>query len=215
MPTNRSVRTRLSFATAAGAGALVLLTACGGTDTAATPERGAPAATAQATTSSASSAPATQPGGSFDDADVMFAQMMIPHHRQAVEMAGLAATRAGDPEVKKLAAKIKAAQDPEIATMTGWLQGWGKPEPTGMGHMDHGMPGMMSAEDMDQLKDAKGAAFDKQFVRMMIAHHEGAIQMARTELAQGRDDAAKKLAQSIQSSQQAEIDQMKQILDRL
>ncbi|MBN6050655.1 DUF305 domain-containing protein [Nonomuraea sp. RK-328] len=212
MPRNRTILKRVSSTAAAGAGALVLLTACGGADTAGMPEHGMPAATGAATTPSAS---ATQPGGSFDDADAMFAQMMIPHHRQAVEMAELAETRAGDPEVKALAAKIKAAQDPEITTMRGWLKDWGKPEPTDMGHMDHGMPGMMSAEDMDKLKDAKGTAFDKQFVRMMIAHHEGAIQMAGTELAQGRNADAKKLAQGIASSQQAEIDQMKKILDRL
>ncbi|GAA2296725.1 DUF305 domain-containing protein [Nonomuraea roseoviolacea subsp. roseoviolacea] len=213
MSTNRSVFARLTFTAAAGAGALVLLTACGGAGTASTPERGAPAATAAATAAATTSPSA--PGGSFDDADAMFAQMMIPHHRQAVEMADLAATRASDPEVRKLAATIKAAQDPEITTMRGWLKDWGKPEPTGMGHMDHGMPGMMSAEDMDKLKDARGTAFDRQFVRMMIAHHEGAIQMAGTELAQGRNPDARKLARSIQSSQQAEIDQMKKILERL
>ena len=78
-----------------------------------------------ASSSSAPAAPSAsaQPSATFNDADVMFAQMMIPHHEQAVEMADLAATRASDPEVKELATKIKAAQDPEIQTMKGWLTG--------------------------------------------------------------------------------------------
>ncbi|MEV0201647.1 DUF305 domain-containing protein [Nonomuraea sp. NPDC050691] len=116
-------------------------------------------------------------------------------------------------DLRSLAARIKAAQAPEITAMRGWLKDWG--EPTGMGHMDHGMPGMMSAEDMGRLKQAKGAAFDERFVRMMIAHYEGAIQMAGTEPAQGRDAGARKPARTIESSQRAEIEQMKRILDRL
>ncbi|MEU6719309.1 DUF305 domain-containing protein [Nonomuraea sp. NPDC046802] len=212
MFTQRSLGKRLSAAVAAGTGALVLLTACGG---------GGDGSMAGHDTSSASAAPATtaaaQPGASFNDADVMFAQMMIPHHQQAVEMAELADTRAADSEIKELATKIKAAQDPEIKTLQGWLQEWGKP--TGgmddMQGMDHGMPGMMSAEDMKKLEDAKGAAFDKQFAQMMIAHHEGAIQMAKTEQTQGANPEAKEMAKTIETAQQAEIEQMRKIIDRL
>jgi uncharacterized protein (DUF305 family) len=96
-------------------------------------------------TASVGGSPAT-----FNDADATFAQQMIPHHQQAVTMAELAGTRATDPEVKRLAAQIKAAQGPEITTMTGWLSAWGKPAPTDS--LDHGMnmsggsmPGMMSS----------------------------------------------------------------------
>ncbi|MEV0197144.1 DUF305 domain-containing protein [Nonomuraea sp. NPDC050691] len=206
MPINRSITKRISSAAAAGAGALVLLTAC---------NSGSPPGQAAPPIGDVANMATTQPGASFNDADVMFAQMMIPHHEQAVEMAELAETRASDPEIKELATKIKDAQAPEIKTMRGWLEEWGKPEPTGMGHMDHGMPGMMSAEDMDKLKDAKGAAFDKQFVRMMIAHHEGAIHMAEIEQAQGQNPDAKELAKSIAASQQAEIEQMRTIQNRL
>ncbi|MFC4015853.1 DUF305 domain-containing protein [Nonomuraea purpurea] len=203
----RTLSKRLSAAVAAGTGALVLLTACGGGGDSMTGH--------EKPTSSAATAPATaQPGASFNDADVMFAQMMIPHHQQAVEMADLAATRAADPEVKELATKIKAAQDPEIETLRGWLKEWGKPAGDMQG-MDHGMPGMMSAEDMKKLEDAKGAAFDEQFARLMIAHHEGAIQMAKTEQAQGTNPEAKELAKTIETAQQGEIDQMRKIIDRL
>jgi uncharacterized protein (DUF305 family) len=166
---------------------------------------GAPATTAS-----------TQPPATFNDADVMFAQMMIPHHQQAVEMAELAGTRAADKEVKTLAAKIKAAQDPEIRTMRGWLAQWGKPlPPEGVNPaMGHEMPGMMSQEDMKKLADAKGTAFDRRFAELMIEHHDGAIEMARTEQAQGANPAAKKLAENIETAQQAEVAQLRQILER-
>ncbi|MEV0143850.1 MULTISPECIES: DUF305 domain-containing protein [unclassified Nonomuraea] len=206
MSINRSIIKRVSSATAAGAGALVLLTACNG---------GSPPRHATPAVGDVANMATTHPGASFNDADVMFAQMMIPHHQQAVEMAELAETRASDPEIKELATKIKDAQAPEIKTMRGWLEDWGKPEPTGMGHMDHGMPGMMSAEDMGKLKDAKGTAFDKQFVRMMMAHHEGAIHMATIERTQGQNPDAEELAKSIAASQQAEIEQMRKMLNRL
>ncbi|WP_113700716.1 DUF305 domain-containing protein [Nonomuraea lactucae] len=212
MFTNRSRIQRIASAAVAGTGALVLFTACGGGDSStsgrATPTTGGVAATPTG----------TRQGASFNDADATFAQMMIPHHQQAVEMAELAETRASDPEVKELAAKIKAAQDPEIKIMQGWLEEWGKPVPTGtegMGHMDHGMPGMMSAEDMKKLEGAKEATFDKRFTQMMIAHHEGAIEMARTEQAKGVNPEAKELAKTIETSQQAEVEQMRKILDRL
>ncbi|MEU1729417.1 DUF305 domain-containing protein [Nonomuraea sp. NPDC005692] len=194
---------------AAAAAALVLLTACGANDTASTaaPE----ATTAGATESATAGAPSSQQ--SFNDADVMFAQMMIPHHQQAVEMADLAPQRAKDSEIKKLAADIKAAQDPEIQTMKGWLTEWGKPVPSG--GMGHDMPGIMSAEDMKKLEGAKGAAFDRLFAEQMIAHHEGAIEMARTEQASGVNPQAKELAKAIESTQQAEVAQLRKLLERL
>ncbi|GAA2417128.1 DUF305 domain-containing protein [Nonomuraea africana] len=205
MSTNRAIIRRLAFTVAAGSGALALLTACGGTDNARAGHEIA------ITTHGAPASP--QPGASFNEADVTFAQNMIPHHQQAVEMADLAETRAADAEVKKLAAKIKAAQDPEIQTLEGWLEAWDKPMPSG--GMHHGMPGMMSAEDMKKLEAAQGAAFDRQFLRMMIAHHEGAIEMAKTEQAKGANDGVKVFAKTIESSQQAEVEQMRKLLDRL
>ncbi|MEU0564600.1 DUF305 domain-containing protein [Nonomuraea sp. NPDC005983] len=191
--------------------ALALLTACGGS---ADSTSGRDMSTTMSSSAPASSQPSSAPSSAtFNDADVMFAQMMIPHHQQAVEMADLAATRASDKEIKDLAAKIKAAQDPEIQTMRGWLKSWGKEEPSG--GMGHGMPGIMSEEDMKKLEAAKGAAFDKQFAQLMIAHHNGAIDMARTEQAQGSDAEAKDLAKAIETGQQAEVQQMQDLLKRL
>jgi uncharacterized protein (DUF305 family) len=148
-----------------------------------------------------------------NDQDVMFAQMMIPHHRQAIEMADLAATRASSPEVKQLAAEIKKAQDPEIKQLSAWLTGWGASVPSpGMGGMSHGMDGMMTDKEMKELEGAKGAAFDKAFLEMMIKHHEGAVAMAETEQSSGQFPEAKQMATDIVSSQSAEITKMKNLL---
>ncbi|MBB5783511.1 DUF305 domain-containing protein [Nonomuraea jabiensis] len=204
---------RIPAATAAAGAVLALVAGCGGAGSGSmgSDMPGMSSSAPAATTAS------TSPAAAFNDADVMFAQMMIPHHQQAVEMADLAATRAADKEVKELAAKIKAAQDPEIQTMKGWLTAWGKPMPSeGMDHgMDHDMPGMMSEDDMKKLEAAKGGAFDRQFADLMIAHHNGAIQMARTEQAEGSNAEAKELAKTIETAQQAEVAQLREILDRL
>ena len=148
----------------------------------------------------------------FNDADVMFAQMMIPHHKQALEMAALAETRAEDPEIKTLAAAIKGAQDPEIATLTGWLTTWGKPVEA---PMSHGMSGMLTEEDMKNLAATTGKDFDKAFAQLMIAHHEGAVEMARQEISSGQNAEAVALANTVATAQNGEIDQMKAILARL
>jgi uncharacterized protein (DUF305 family) len=165
---------------------------------------------------SGSGAQSTAASGStsatFNDADVTFAQNMIAHHQQAVEMADLAATRAGNAQVKTLATQIKAAQQPEIDKMTGWLNAWGKPTVPAGGHDSHSMPGMMSTQDMDKLKAASGAAFDKQFAQMMIDHHTGAIEMAREVQKNGSNPEVKKLAADIEKTQQAEIDTLKKLL---
>jgi uncharacterized protein (DUF305 family) len=127
-------------------------------------------------------------------------------------MSRLAESRASSAEVKELAKQIEAAQDPEIQTMSGWLQSWGMQMPSGMPMMDHGMPGMMSEADMTKLESLSGAAFDKAFLEMMIKHHEGAIEMARQEQSSGAHQPAKELAASIIESQSAEIAKMKQLL---
>lgn len=153
----------------------------------------------------------------FNDADVAFAQSMIPHHEQAVMMAQMAKTHAQSPEVKDLAAKIEAAQGPEIDTMSGWLKAWGQKESSGngMGDMDHGsdgMPGMMSDDDMMSLDSANGAGFDRMFLTMMITHHEGAIEMAKAQQADGKNGDAVALAKKIEADQTSEIAQMKDLL---
>ncbi|MEV4280112.1 DUF305 domain-containing protein [Actinoplanes xinjiangensis] len=184
----------------------LLLSACGGGDHETAADTGMNHGAAPAATTSA--------GATFNDADVMFAQMMIPHHREAVEMAAMADGRAASAQVKDLAAKIEAAQQPEIDTMTGWLTVWGKaPMPDMSGGMDHGgMPGDMSDADMAALHDAEGAAFDKQFLTLMVEHHEGAVEMSQEQVAKGSNPEAKTLAAKIITDQQAEITTMKQIL---
>ncbi|GAB3169586.1 uncharacterized protein (DUF305 family) [Micromonospora palomenae] len=206
----RTIARRAALAGVALSAALALA-ACGSDDHQAGSGHDMPGAGATAGPSASASA-------TFGDADMMFAQMMIPHHQQAVRMSELADSRAQDPEVKHLAAQIKAGQAPEIATMTGWLTAWGRPVPSGSpssGHHDHGMPGMMSDADMAKLAAASGREFDRQFLTMMIAHHEGAITMADEELASGANADAKAMAQQIVNAQQGEIDAMKKILARL
>ncbi|GAA3626151.1 uncharacterized protein (DUF305 family) [Lentzea atacamensis] len=147
--------------------------------------------------------------------DVTFAQGMVPHHQQALDMAKLVPTRSQNPKVLDLAKRVEAAQDPEITKMNEWLEAWGATTSTpGMEHgSGHGsMQGMMSAEDMKMLEQAKGPAFDKMWLEMMIKHHEGAVAMARTELEKGGNGDAKKLAQEIIDAQQKEITEMRGLL---
>jgi uncharacterized protein (DUF305 family) len=144
----------------------------------------------------------------FSSADVMFAQMMIPHHEQAVEMSTLAETHTTTPAVLALAAQIKAAQAPEIEQMQGWLDEAGAPAEMG-GSM--GMNGMLSDNEMSALADASGTSFDTLYLTGMIAHHEGAIQMARMVL--DSDNAeAKALGENIVESQTEEIALMEKML---
>ncbi|MER8015281.1 DUF305 domain-containing protein [Streptomyces griseoluteus] len=201
MTTHHAIRRALLGA--ATASAVVLLAACGGQQH--TKAHGAPAAPATA--------------GAHNAEDVTFAQGMIPHHRQAVEMARLAPGHAASDGVKALAARIEKAQDPEIRTMTGWLESWGEEPPTaGMDHSGHGgmagMSGMMSADDMTALEKSTGADFDRKFLTLMIVHHQGAVEMARTEKAKGRDSRATKMADDVITAQSAEIRQMKGLLAR-
>ncbi|WP_266391538.1 DUF305 domain-containing protein [Streptomyces canus] len=151
--------------------------------------------------------------------DVSFAQGMIPHHQQAIEMAELADGRAASTQVKDLAARVEKAQGPEISTMTGWLKSWDEKVPESMLGMDHsgmegmeGMAGMMDSADMGKLKKASGKDFDSMFLTMMVEHHEGAVEMATTEKAKGQYKAATAMAGDIVTAQNAEISEMKKLL---
>ena len=131
-------------------------------------------------------------------------------------MADLAPDRARSAEVKKLAAEIEKAQAPEIEKLSGWLTSWGETVPA-EGAMEHsmhggGMEGLMSAEEMTALENASGEAFDTSFMEMMIKHHEGAVEMAKTEQSDGAHAPARKMAADIIASQSAEIEQMKKLL---
>jgi uncharacterized protein (DUF305 family) len=147
----------------------------------------------------------------FSSDDIMFAQMMIPHHEQAIEMSTLAETRAENPEVRALAAKIKAAQAPEIEIMKGWLTKAGAS--THMGHT-MGMDGMLSEAEMQALRNATGKEFDRLFLEGMIAHHEGAVEM--TSMVTGsKNEDAHSLGHAIDDLQTDEIAFMKELLGKL
>jgi uncharacterized protein (DUF305 family) len=151
----------------------------------------------------------------FNDDDVMFAQMMIPHHEQAIEMADIALdplVGASD-AVKKLATRIKGAQNPEIAKMKAFLTSW-KERITGDSSMHHGdsMSGMLSADAMKKLSSLRGAEFDRAWMTDMIEHHEGAIEMAKGVLKDGKDSAVKTLAKLVTTVQDSEILEMKKLL---
>ncbi|HEY2206891.1 MAG TPA: DUF305 domain-containing protein [Pseudonocardia sp.] len=226
--TTRSVATRLAAATLTVTTAAAL-TGCGTGDTdTTTPPAGG----------TTSAAPA------HNQADITFAQGMIPHHRQAVEMSRLAATRTTTPGVTDLAAAIRSAQQPEIDQLTGFLRTWDAPLPStddpSMGGMDHsamghggmqgggmdsggmdsggmehgGMSGMMSGDELRRLGQANGAAFDAMFLRMMIGHHDGAVAMATAELRDGTNPEARALAQRVIDAQQREIAEMRSMLER-
>lgn len=159
-------------------------------------------------------------GAEFNATDVAFAQGMIPHHAQAIQMADMALEISTNPDVTALAEQIKAAQSPEIDQMTTWLTDWDQTVPDPDAPMDENMDGagammmtgMMSEADMARLGNATGADFDRMFLEMMILHHEGAIEMAEQQLAEGKYQATKDLAQAVITGQQAEIEEMNTLI---
>ena len=157
----------------------------------------------------------TDTAGGHNDADVTFAQEMIPHHQQAIEMSRMAAQNAGSQQVKDLAARIEAAKGPEIDKLNGWLRDWNAQQSGHGGHGGHGghsMTGMMSTDEMASLGQTKGAEFDQKFLMLMIKHHEGAVAMARTEVDKGRFPDTQQMAREIMIGQQSEIDSMRTML---
>ncbi len=160
-------------------------------------------------TESADKPAASATAGSFNDADVTFAQGMIPHHEQAVEMADMALdpTTSAGPKIVDLAKRIKGAQDPEIRLMKGWLTTWGK-DLMGSDHSGHSMSGMMTVDDLAKLGAFKGATFDKRWAELMVEHHKGALEQANAVIRDGKAAAVKTLAADILKGQKAEIDEM-------
>ncbi|WP_104168364.1 DUF305 domain-containing protein [Arthrobacter sp. SX1312] len=169
-----------------------------------------------------------------NQADVMFSRMMIPHHEQAVEMSELMLAKDGtSPEISDLATQIRDAQAPEIATMKGWLETWddamgpdsmeshdmgdmeGMGDGDGMGSGSgpmEGMEGMLNEDEMAELERAEGTEASRLFLESMTVHHEGAIDMAQDEIENGENPDAIELAETIVTTQQAEIDEMKDLL---
>ncbi|MET3952638.1 DUF305 domain-containing protein [Arthrobacter sp. UYEF36] len=186
----------------------------------------APSATSSSPASSASSTPGMGQGPGMrsssapaaatehNEADTMFAQGMIPHHEQAVEMSEMMLKKQGmDARITALATKIKAAQAPEIEQMTGWLKAWNEPAQMASGH---GMgDGMMGDDDLSKLEAAQGTEAAKLFLTGMIAHHQGAVMMAQTEISQGKNAEAIQLSKDIVTAQEAEIKEMQDLLATL
>ncbi|WP_194826640.1 DUF305 domain-containing protein [Nocardia sp. XZ_19_231] len=149
----------------------------------------------------------------FNDADVSFLQMMYPHHAQAVEMAKMVPSHTQNEQLIALAAQVEQAQAPEMQQITDLLASFGKPAPSATeGHGGHDMPGMMTDAQMSSLQAANGADFDRQWLEMMIAHHEGAVGMAQTELNGGVNPPSRQLATKIIADQEAEIATMRGML---
>jgi len=169
--------------------------------------------------SSASTTPSPTAAGStsteHNDADLMFVRGMIPHHQQAVEMSAIVLEKSGiSPETAALAQQIQAAQQPEIATMEGWLKTWGQPMDDDMGGMNHGGmdDGMASMDEMKNFEVTDGTDAEKLFLTMMTRHHQGAIKMAQTETSDGKNPDAVALAKTIIETQQGEINTMQELL---
>jgi uncharacterized protein (DUF305 family) len=204
---NVSLAPLIAAALAAG----TLLSACGGSDSTGAEPGG---------THTAAN------GDVYNDADVTFAQQMIPHHAQAVEMADMTRGRDLSPEVAQLAAGVMDAQTPEIETMTDWLTSWGEEVPETMrdhanaheGDMEElpgdDMPGMLSRQDLEALESATGSEFEEMWLEMMVEHHQGAIEMAADEQGAGAFAPAIALAEDIEIGQTAEVEQMTELLDR-
>ena len=149
--------------------------------------------------------------------DVTFAKDMKPHHEQAVEMAGIVLTKNPSPQIKALAGKIKAAQEPEIAQLDALLAEFDvETDGSGGGHeMSKGSSpgsGMMADDDMQALEDARGRQAETLFLEGMLEHHRGAVEMATEEIDAGKYPAAIELATKIKTDQQAEITEMEQLL---
>ena len=208
------MRTKIIASLAAAAASAFLVVGCSDNTTDSSMDGHSMGSMSSASPASSASASSS---AQFNDADVMFAQMMYPHHAQAVQMADMANGRTDNPDVLSLASAIAAAQQPEMDQMTAWLTEWGQPAPSAdmgqMGGMDHSSgSGMMTTQDMDALRASSGPEFDRQWLTMMIAHHTGAIEMANTEIADGTDPDAQEMARTIVATQQQEIDTMQRLL---
>lgn len=205
-------RIRILAAATVGAAALIVA-GCGSDDSGSSPT--------PPSTSSTTDMPGMHHDGSttqpasrsdFNDADVSFLTMMYPHHAQAVQMAELVPSRSQNQQVITLAAAIQQAQAPEMEQFATLLRDFGKPAPSAT--MDHPMDGVMTQQQMDALRAATGADFDRMWLEMMIEHHQGAVDMANTEIADGTNAETKALAQNIRTTQQAEIEQMRGMLEQ-
>lgn len=220
----RTPRRRARLAGLVAVAAIVPSLALAGCGQSSTPEdeRTVAASSSSGAAAHATAAPATGDNGAtlptasgeYNTADAMFAEMMKVHHEQAITLSDLVLAKPGlDPEVKTLAEQIKKAQGPEIEQMRGWLSGWGVAEGSMGDHSMH-MDGMVAQADLDKIEAADTKEAARLFLTHMIAHHEGAVDMAKDELSGGKNPEAMALAQQIIDTQQKEIDHMKELLKK-
>ncbi|MGC5168732.1 DUF305 domain-containing protein [Luteimicrobium sp. DT211] len=162
-----------------------------------------------------SSASASSSASAHNDQDVMFAQGMLPHHEQAIEMSDMLLKKGDgvDPDVVTLAKQIKTEQQPEITKLTGWLKDWDAAN--SMSGMDHSMSGMMSDSDMTALDTASATDAGQLFLQQMVEHHTSAVDMAKAEVDKGKNTDAVAMAKSIVSSQTEQITQMQDMLSSM
>ena len=210
------MRRRLLTMGVAALAMLTTLTACNRDSSHQATQSGSTSSSVSSSVSSSGSSSAA--AQQHNQADVTFAQHMIPHHQQAIEMSDTVLAKQGiDARVIDMANRIKAAQGPEIQQMQSWLSQWGVPTmPMTPGSMaGHEVSGMMSEQDMNDLKSADGVEASKLFLTQMIAHHQGAITMGTDEIKNGQYPPAVSMAQSIVTGQQREITEMQGILASL
>ncbi|MCX5408915.1 DUF305 domain-containing protein [Streptomyces sp. NBC_00335] len=196
-------------------GLLLPLTGCrdgGGTDGAAD---GEPVVVApgkpgeKARTISPEQAARELPDDTPNAADRAYVRNMIEHHGQALTMSALAPDRAASDGVKRLAERIAAAQKPEIGAMEGWAARNPAPGAAPGGHDHAAMPGMATEKQLGELTAARGADFDRLFLALMTAHHEGALKMAGEVLAAGNNTAVEEMANEVAATQSAEVHRMR------
>ncbi len=231
----------LGWTDAGGIGALLMvahLTGCaGGAAPPPTPAAGPaifqPGAPGQDTRTVSAQELAATAGPGYTDADVRFMQGMIPHHAQALEMTALVRQHATTDAVRQMALRMEISQRDEIALMESWLRSRGEPVAMSGGHMGHMgntgddggdgpgsglMPGMLTPDQMEELRNARGVEFDRLFLRYMIQHHQGAIDMvSRLFMASGaaQESTIFKFAEDVEVDQAMEIARMQTVLDGL
>lgn len=209
-PRWRTIRNRpTALIAVVGAGLLTILAACS-----------SPAAPATLAPDPGSSGVATTTPVLRNKADVAFAQMMITHHEDATDIAGLAEQTSSNAQVRELAERINAAQGPEINQMRSWLEEWGEPTPedsdtSGLTHDGMETTGTDQQAAMNALLRLDGTAFDKKFLSLMVAHHQGSLAMANQQVSEGQNPAAVAMAKSVIATQQSEIAEMQTLLGNL
>ena len=148
-----------------------------------------------------------------NEADVTFAQDMISHHKQAIEMSEIA-SESNNPAIRELVRQIERQQEPEIEKMESFLRKWGSSMAMGEHHMAS-MPGMMSEGELEELRSASGVSLDRMFLTMMVEHHKGAMKNAKREIEEGDSKDAIALATSIRQAQRSEVEEMQQLLGQI